>query len=69
MSQIRDFMKRFATAQQEHTSLRIHTGIAEKILGVTKDVSFHKQLEAEQSMVLFIVLPVRRFTGWHRFEQ
>jgi len=44
-------MKRFASAQQEHASLRAHTGIAEKILFVTKHRDFAKRLEAEQSLL------------------
>jgi len=51
VSQIRDFMKKLTSAQQEHASLRLHTSIAEKILAVTKDPSFHKQLEAEQNLL------------------
>lgn len=42
-------MKKFANAQQEHASLTTHTGIAQRILEVTKSHAFHKHLEAEQS--------------------
>jgi len=51
VSQIRDFMKRFGAAQQEHQSLKIHTGIAENILGITKDPAFHKRIESEQTLL------------------
>jgi len=43
-------VKKFASAQLEHTSLRTHIGIAEKILQVA-DQAFHKRLEMEQSLL------------------
>jgi len=51
VSQIRDFMKKLSTTQQEHNSLRIHTNIAEKILKYTKEPEFRQRLEAEQSLL------------------
>lgn len=55
-------MKRFASAQHEHLSLKtrkensgkfrdccVDTSIAENILSTTKDPTFPKRLEAEQS--------------------
>eukprot|EP01114_Cavostelium_apophysatum_P016053 TRINITY_DN4505_c0_g1_i1.p1 TRINITY_DN4505_c0_g1~~TRINITY_DN4505_c0_g1_i1.p1 ORF type:complete len:397 (-),score=119.29 TRINITY_DN4505_c0_g1_i1:26-1216(-) len=51
VSQMRDFVKKFASAQTEHASLRTHTGISEKILAVTKDPAFHRRLEVEQSLL------------------
>jgi len=49
VSQMREFVKKFAVAQQEHQSLRTHTAIAEKILEFTAASGFRKRLNAEQS--------------------
>jgi len=51
VTQIRDFMKKLSSTQQEHNSLRIHTNIAEKILNFTKEPEFRQRLEAEQSLL------------------
>eukprot|EP01116_Phalansterium_solitarium_P008766 TRINITY_DN22737_c0_g1_i1.p1 TRINITY_DN22737_c0_g1~~TRINITY_DN22737_c0_g1_i1.p1 ORF type:complete len:656 (-),score=304.25 TRINITY_DN22737_c0_g1_i1:111-2078(-) len=52
VSQIRDFMKRFASTQAEHNSLRNHTNIAERIVMLTKQPGFKPRLEAEQMLYL-----------------
>lgn len=49
VSQMREFVKKFAIASQEHQSLRTHTAIAEKILEFTAASGFRKRLNAEQS--------------------
>jgi len=51
VTQLREFTKKFTMAQQEHASLRVHTGIAEKILEITKAPAFRKHLEFEQSLL------------------
>jgi len=52
VSEIRDFMKGLGSYQTEHQSLRTHTSVAEHILKVTKGSHFHKQLSAEQDLLL-----------------
>eukprot|EP00026_Physarum_polycephalum_P005659 Phypoly_transcript_05694.p1 GENE.Phypoly_transcript_05694~~Phypoly_transcript_05694.p1 ORF type:complete len:610 (+),score=111.39 Phypoly_transcript_05694:24-1832(+) len=51
VSQLRDFTKKLSATQQEHTSLRIHTNIAEKILNFTREQAFHRRLDTEQSLL------------------
>ncbi|KYQ94306.1 Sec1-like family protein [Tieghemostelium lacteum] len=51
ISAIRDHMKKLASYQTDHNSLRIHTCITEKILDITKSPSFLKRLEAEQNLL------------------
>ncbi|KAF2072482.1 hypothetical protein CYY_006214 [Polysphondylium violaceum] len=48
---IRDHMKKLASYQMEHNSLRIHTCITEEILDITKSSSFMKGIEAEQNLL------------------
>ena len=49
VSQMREFVKKFGQAQQEHQSLKTHTAIADKLLEFTNSSSFRKRLSAEQS--------------------
>jgi hypothetical protein len=64
VSQMREFVKKFAVAQQEHQSLRTHTAIAEKILEFTASSSFRKRLNAEQSTFFtFLMLLIYIFTS------
>ncbi|KAJ3158524.1 hypothetical protein HDU86_002749 [Geranomyces michiganensis] len=51
VSQIKDFMGKFGTLQSEHQSLRLHTGIAEKLTAYTKDREFNQALEVQQNFV------------------
>ncbi|OAD71468.1 hypothetical protein PHYBLDRAFT_34391 [Phycomyces blakesleeanus NRRL 1555(-)] len=51
VAQIRDFVGRLGELQQEHQSLRIHTGIAEKIMEHTMTEEFNKILEVQQNVV------------------
>lgn len=51
LGEIRDYVKNLGSFQKEHKSLQIHTRIAEKILGHTKDPDFPRILDAEQGMV------------------
>jgi len=51
VTQLRDFTKKLGATQQEATSLRIHTNIAEKILNYTREPAFHRRLDTEQSLL------------------
>ncbi|OBZ88579.1 Vacuolar protein sorting-associated protein 33A [Choanephora cucurbitarum] len=51
VAQIRDFVGRLSELQQEHQSLKIHTGIAEEIIGYTVTDEFNKVLEVQQNVV------------------
>lgn len=51
VGEIRDFISRLSTFQKEHHHLRIHTNIAETVLGVTRDPLFRQRLEAEQNLL------------------
>ncbi|CAO3702095.1 unnamed protein product [Rhizopus stolonifer] len=51
VAQIRDFVGRLNELQQEHQSLRIHTGIAEEIIANTVTDDFNKVLEVQQNVV------------------
>ncbi|KAL1931765.1 hypothetical protein VTP01DRAFT_9909 [Rhizomucor pusillus] len=51
VAQIRDFVGRLGELQQEHQSLRIHTGIAEQIMEHTMGEEFNKVLEVQQNVV------------------
>ncbi|RUS24524.1 Sec1-like protein, partial [Jimgerdemannia flammicorona] len=48
VAQIRDFVGKLTDLQQEHQSLRIHTGIAEEIMRHTITEDFNKMLEVQQ---------------------
>ncbi|KAG0173258.1 hypothetical protein DFQ28_011169 [Apophysomyces sp. BC1034] len=51
VAQIRDFVGRLGELQQEHQSLRVHTGIAEQIMERTITEEFNKILEVQQNVV------------------
>eukprot|EP01087_Luapelamoeba_hula_P012995 TRINITY_DN3682_c0_g1_i2.p1 TRINITY_DN3682_c0_g1~~TRINITY_DN3682_c0_g1_i2.p1 ORF type:complete len:607 (+),score=106.36 TRINITY_DN3682_c0_g1_i2:27-1823(+) len=51
VTQIRDFMKGLGGYQQDHQSLRLHTNIVERILNLTRKLSFRRHLETEQSLL------------------
>ncbi|KAI9496391.1 Sec1-like protein [Zychaea mexicana] len=51
VAQIRDFVGRLGELQQEHQSLRIHTGIAEQIMEYTITEEFNRILEVQQNVV------------------
>ena len=51
VGQIKDFMKKLGELQQEHSSLRVHTNIAERISTFTRTQQFTSRLEAEQSLL------------------
>lgn len=49
VSEIRDFVSKLGGLQQEHQSLRLHTGLAEEIMKHTRSDIFNKILEVQQS--------------------
>ncbi|CAO3695260.1 unnamed protein product [Umbelopsis ramanniana] len=51
MAQIRTFVGKLPDLQQEHQSLRTHTGIAEEIMSQTITDEFNRMLEAQQNLV------------------
>ncbi|GAB5593515.1 Vacuolar protein-sorting-associated protein 33 [Umbelopsis nana] len=51
MAQIRTFVGKLPDLQQEHQSLRTHTGIAEQIMSQTITDDFNRMLEAQQNLV------------------
>ncbi|KAI5798855.1 Sec1-like protein [Geopyxis carbonaria] len=51
VSEIRQFVSKLGGLQQEHQSLRLHTGLAEEIMKHTRSEVFNKALEVQQNMV------------------
>ncbi|KAI8827289.1 Sec1-like protein [Fimicolochytrium jonesii] len=51
VTQIKDFIGKLGNLQSEHQSLRLHTGIAEKLTTFTKDSDFNGALEVQQNFV------------------
>lgn len=49
VSEIREFVSKLGGLQQEHQSLRLHTGLAEEIMKHTRSDIFNKVLEVQQS--------------------
>lgn len=49
VSEIREFVSKLGGLQQEHQSLRLHTGLAEEIMKHTRSDIFNKILEVQQS--------------------
>lgn len=49
VSEIREFVSKLGGLQQEHQSLRLHTGLAEEIMKHTRSDIFNKTLEVQQS--------------------
>lgn len=49
VTEIRSFVNKLGGLQQEHQSLRLHTGLAEEIKKVTTSEMFNKGLEIQQS--------------------
>ncbi|KAH8153772.1 uncharacterized protein LAJ45_01539 [Morchella importuna] len=50
VSEIRDFVSKLGGLQQEHQSLRLHTGLAEEIMKHTRSDIFNKILEVQQNL-------------------
>ncbi|KAL7273187.1 Vacuolar protein-sorting-associated protein 33 [Rhizina undulata] len=50
VTQIRDFVSKLGGLQQEHQSLRLHTGLAEEIMKHTHSDIFNKTLEVQQNL-------------------
>lgn len=51
ISEIRDFMKKLPSLQEEHKALGIHINVAERISKVVRETSFRRLVEAEQCIV------------------
>jgi hypothetical protein len=51
VSEIRQFVSKLGGLQQEHQSLRLHTGLAEEIMKQTRSEMFNKVLEVQQNLV------------------
>ncbi|KAJ3023189.1 hypothetical protein HKX48_003967 [Thoreauomyces humboldtii] len=51
VTQIKDFIGKLGNLQSEHQSLRLHTGVAEKLTNYTKDKEFNGALEVQQNLV------------------
>jgi vacuolar protein sorting-associated protein 33A len=51
VSEIKDYMKKFTSFQQDHQFLRVHTNITEALLKITTDAAFRAHLEAEQNLL------------------
>ncbi|KAI5810690.1 Sec1-like protein [Pyronema omphalodes] len=51
VSEIRQFVSKLGGLQQEHQSLRLHTGLAEEIMKQTRSEMFNKALEVQQNLV------------------
>jgi len=51
VTEIRQFVSKLGGLQQEHQSLRLHTGLAEEIMKHTRSEMFNKALEVQQNLV------------------
>lgn len=51
VSEIKQFVSKLGGLQQEHQSLRLHTGLAEEIMKHTRSDMFNKSLEVQQNLV------------------
>ncbi|CDW95267.1 hypothetical protein [Sporisorium scitamineum] len=59
VSQIRAFVGKLGGLQSEHASLRLHTGLTEKIMEWTAREEFNRMLEVQQNSVAGIDLPAQ----------
>ncbi|CBQ72985.1 probable vacuolar sorting protein (hbrA) [Sporisorium reilianum SRZ2] len=59
VSQIRAFVGKLGGLQSEHASLRLHTGLTEKIVEWTAREEFNRMLEVQQNSVAGIDLPAQ----------
>ncbi|KAE9409193.1 ATP binding protein [Gymnopus androsaceus JB14] len=50
-AQLREFVGRLGGLQSDHQSLRIHTGISELMLPITRTEQFNKSLEIQQNLL------------------
>lgn len=51
VSQMKDFVGRIGGLQSEQQALRLHTALAERLLGVTRSEAFNRTLEAQQNLL------------------
>ncbi|PWY99746.1 Sec1-like protein [Testicularia cyperi] len=59
VSQIRAFVGKLGGLQSEHASLRLHTGLTEKIMEWTAREEFNRMLEVQQNSVAGLDLPAQ----------
>lgn len=59
VSQIRAFVGKLGGLQSEHASLRLHTGLTEKIMEWTAREEFNRMLEIQQNAVAGLDLPAQ----------
>ncbi|KAJ2923947.1 hypothetical protein H1R20_g13151, partial [Candolleomyces eurysporus] len=57
VSQLRDFVGKLSGLQTEHQSARLHTGISELILPLTRTEVFNKSLEIQQNLLASYEVP------------
>ncbi|KAJ2918406.1 hypothetical protein MD484_g2056, partial [Candolleomyces efflorescens] len=57
VAQLRDFVGKLGGLQTEHQSLRLHTGISELILPLTRTEVFNKSLEIQQNLLASYEVP------------
>lgn len=51
MAQLRDFVGKLGGLQTEHQSLRLHTGLSEMLVPLTRTAEFNKSLEIQQNLL------------------
>ncbi|GFZ50066.1 hypothetical protein JCM24511_07819 [Saitozyma sp. JCM 24511] len=51
VSQMKDFVGKLGGLQSEQQNLRLHTGLTEQLMPITKTDEFNKSLEAQQNLV------------------
>ncbi|KAL7424845.1 Vacuolar protein-sorting-associated protein 33 [Cryptotrichosporon argae] len=51
VSQMKDFVGRIGGLQSEQQALRLHTGLTEQLMPITRTEEFNKTLEAQQNLV------------------
>jgi len=51
ITEVKDYSKQFPQYKKAHDLLRIHTNITNKVLSVTRDLTFRETLECEQNML------------------
>ncbi|EIM83622.1 Sec1-like protein [Stereum hirsutum FP-91666 SS1] len=57
VSQLKDFVGKLGSLQTEHQSLRLHTGLSEIIMPVTRSEVFNKSLEIQQNLLASYDIP------------
>ncbi|KAH9837352.1 Sec1-like protein, partial [Rhodofomes roseus] len=58
-AQLRDFVNKLGGLQSEHQSLRLHTGLSEMLVPVTRSDQFNKSLEIQQNLLASYDIPAQ----------